>query len=617
MTPSPDQPERQCIEADLVCVGFGPAVAGFLTTLTRSMMNDDGTPRLESKIAPGMPLQISCYERADDISFGVSGVATRARAIRESFPDFDPSQVSMAAPIEEEKLIYLLDPIGASRRSIALRIADKVLRFLRWLPQFQNEALTIPYVPSFLRKERGFVLSLGQFLQWAGSNLLGSGLVVIWPGTPVRSPILEENEVKGVRLVDQGVDKDGEPTPGYMPGMDVRAALTVVGDGPVGAVGQQLDERFGMPEGNHPTEWAVGAKMVVELKDEVSLEAGTIYHTIGFPEPEIFGFMYAHTERTVSVGIFVPSWFKSPVKTSYRYLQHWMMHPFLWKYLEGGTLRSWGAKSLQESGRRGEPFLAGDGYARIGEGSGSTNILTGSGVDEAWMTGIQLAKSVIRLLEEDKTFSKENLENTYVRLRRSSWVEAENRIAEKSRDGFSGGLLRGMFGMALTGLSKGRFNMPAPKQPGSMPTAEQYYKGKISPEEIQRVRDECKEKNLPAHDALMDQAGWPQIRFDGKLLISQQDALFLGGKVQAAPGFADHVAFLHPEFCEDCGDKVCVEICSGQAIERAPGGGVRFDREKCVHCGACFWSCTHSLDESGKTNIEFRAGSGGLHSAEN
>ena len=53
----------------------------------------------------------------------------------------------------------------------------------------------------------------------------------------------------------------------------------------------------------------------------------------------------------------------------------------------GGKLRSWGAKSLQESGQRGEPFLAGDGYARIGEGSGSTNVLTGSGVDEAWTTG--------------------------------------------------------------------------------------------------------------------------------------------------------------------------------------------------------------------------------------
>ena len=34
-----------------------------------------------------------------------------------------------------------------------------------------------------------------------------------------------------------------------MPGMDIRAALTVVGDGPVGAVGRGIDAHFGLPAG--------------------------------------------------------------------------------------------------------------------------------------------------------------------------------------------------------------------------------------------------------------------------------------------------------------------------------------------------------------------------------
>jgi electron-transferring-flavoprotein dehydrogenase len=124
-----------------------------------------------------------------------------------------------------------------------------------------------------------------------------------------------------------------------------------------------------------------------------------VLHTLGYPEPEIFGFLYVHPERVASLGIFVPSWFDSPVRTSYRYLQHWMLHPYLWRHLEGSKLRSWGAKSLGESGRRGEPHLVGNGYARIGEGSGSTNVLTGSGVDEAWTTGTLLAESVLQLLK--------------------------------------------------------------------------------------------------------------------------------------------------------------------------------------------------------------------------
>ena len=40
--------------------------------------------------------------------------------------------------------------------------------------------------------------------------------------------------------------------------------------------------------------------------------------------------------------------------------------------------------------------------------------------------------------------------------------------------------------------------------------------------------------------------------------------------------------------------------------------------EKCIHCGACLWNCEMPLEEDAeKTNIEFRAGAGGLHSAEN
>ncbi len=118
--------DRQTMEVDIVCVGFGPAMGGFLTTLSRELLNADGTPRYESKAAPGLPLQVVCYERADDIGFGVSGVVTKARGIRASYPDLDPAQIPMAADVQREKVLYLLDPIGASRRSVALRLADQV-----------------------------------------------------------------------------------------------------------------------------------------------------------------------------------------------------------------------------------------------------------------------------------------------------------------------------------------------------------------------------------------------------------------------------------------------------------------------------------------------------------
>jgi len=614
------------MDVDIVCVGFGPATAGFLTTLSKQLVNADGTPAIESATAPGMSvpqsgmLQILCYERADDIGFGVSGVVTKARALRATFPDLDQAQIPMTAPVGEEKILYLLDPVGASRRSATLRAADAMIRTFKWALPVEHDALNLPWTPSFLHKDGGLILSMGQFMQWVGAQLQSTGMVQIWPGTPVSQVLIEQDKVVGVRLLDQGVDKKGQPADGFTPGMDIHAALTVVADGPVGHIGQQLDTHFGMPEGHHTRDWAVGMKFVVDLPEDTPLKPGTVLHTFGFPEPEIFGFFYVHPDRVASLGVFVPSWFDSPMRTAYRQLQHWMLHPYLWRYLKGGKLRSWGAKTLGESGRRGEPHLVGDGYARVGEGSGSTNVLTGSGVDEAWATGTQLAEAVLELLKVKKPFTRQNLDEAYVKRRRASWVEKEAIAAEKSRDGFQKGVVRGMIGMALAGLTNGKLSLSGDPVPPwkRIPSIEEYYRGRVSPEEIAKLHEECQARNSSLHGALMEKVGWPAIPYDGQLLMSHQDALLMGGKVQAPPGYADHVVFLNPELCEKCGTKICIEACSGQAIAPGEGGVPSFDREKCIHCGACLWNCATPVPGNpDQTNIAFRAGTGGLHSAEN
>ncbi len=611
-----EQIQRDSLAVDIACVGFGPAMGGFLTTLSRAL----GDGSLSSGVLQGLPPQVICYERADDVAFGVSGVVTRARGIRASFPELNPSQIPMAAPVTSEKMLYLLDPVGASRRSATLKAADKLLRAFRHIVPFEAEALELPYVPDFLQKHDGFVLSLGQFNQWVGEQIVSSGLVQVWPGMPVAEALIENDRVTGVRLLDQGVDKSGQPQPGlFMPGMDVKANLTVIADGPVGPVGRQIDREFGMPAGHHRREWAVGMKFVVELREDIGLAPGTVFHTFGYPEPEIFGFFYVHPDRLASLGIFVPSWFGSPVRTAYRYLQHFMLHPYLWRYLEGGTLKSWGAKSLQESGKRGEPFLAGNGYARIGEGSGSTNVLTGSGVDEAWTTGTQLAEAVIELLRAGQPFTKENLERTYVARRRTSWVEKEGRIAEKARDGFQRGVIRGVLGMALAGMTKGRLSLGhEPRSTNDrVRGSERYFAGRIPVAEFEELKRNCAAAQLSLHDAIMDRLGWPAIPYDGKLLVTHQDALLLGGKVQAPAGYADHVVFHFPEICQACDTRLCIEMCSGQAIAPGDNGLPVFDREKCVYCGACVWNCVQPLNGEEAANIEFRAGAGGLHSSIN
>jgi len=542
-------------------------------------------------------------------------VVTRGQSIRASFPDLNPAEIPMAAHVQSERVLYLLDPIGASRRSFVLRAGDFVLQSVRRLIGLKDFAFELPWTPPFLHKHGGLVLSMGQFNQWVGSQLMASGFVQIWPGSPVAAPLFSDKKVEGLRLADQGVDKSGAPTDGFMAGMDIKALLTVVGDGPVGAIGMALDEKLGLPAGHARREWALGMKFVLELPESTLLTPGTVWHTFGFPEPEIFGFLYVHPDRLVSVGIFVPSWLHDPSRTAYRYLQHFIQHPALWKVLKDATLRSWGAKSLEESGLHGEPYLTGDGFARIGEGSGSTNMLTGSGVDEAWATGTQLGEAVLELLRAGKPFTQENLAATYETRRRKSWVERDAQEAQNARNGFHSGIVSGMIGMALAGMTKGKFSLSAKIKPAHQqirPFPAQSADGL----NLKKAAELSIADGRPIHDALLSARGWPEIPFDGRLLVSQQDALLMGGKVQAMPGFADHVVFRNAGLCVACEEKTCVAMCSGQAITTGEDGLPAFEREKCVHCGGCLWNCGQSPDGV-HSNIEFKAGSGGFHSAEN
>lgn len=592
----PEEGDVRPLDADIVCVGFGPATGGFLTTLVQGIQNAEAP--IESRAFAGLPPQIVCYERADDIGFGVSGAVTLGRSIRRSLPDLTAGAIPMAADVVDEKMVYLLDPHGASRRPWWMRGADAILRRIA----APHNAYELPWTPSFLNKHNGLVLSLGQFNQWVGQQLMMSGLAQIWPSTPVAGPLVEAGTVAGIQLAQDHTA--------------IRADLTVVADGPVGAVGQRLDELFGMPVNHAHDEWALGMKMVIELGDGPAPPPGTVLHTIGYPEPEIFGFVYFHPDRVASAGIFIPSWMRSPVRTAYRYLQHYIQHPYLWRWFQGGTMRSWGAKSLLESGQRGEPWLAGDGYARIGEGSGTTNVLTGSGVDEAWESGVQLAQAVLSIWKDGLAFSREHLQARYAEARRDSWLGREAEVAAHARDGFQSGLFAGFAGMALAGLSNGKLHWPSRPEPAETSTIETAYRYRLGIDRVEEIQNRCRAEGISLHDAFMDACGWPPVQFDGRVLVSHQDALLMGGKVQAPSAASDHVQIRQPHLCQSCHERLCIEMCSGQALHPGPEALPAFDREKCVHCGACLWNCTKQV-APGVSNLVFAAGPGGLHSAEN
>ena len=116
------------------------------------------------------------------------------------------------------------------------------------------------------------------------------------------------------------------------------------------------------------------------------------------------------------------------------------------------------------------------------------------------------------------------------------------------------GFMLGMLGTGMTGITNGALNIAVESAPPSqrIPTLDSYYEGRIAPEKLAEAVENCAKSKQPLHDTLMQLAGWPEIPFDGTLLMSHQDVLLKGGKVQAAAGFADHVTFADPAICAKC-----------------------------------------------------------------
>ena len=78
-------------------------------------------------------------------------------------------------------------------------------------------------------------------------------------------------------------------------------------------------------------------------------------------------------------------------------------------------------------------------------------------------------------------------------------------------------------------------------------------------------------------------------------------------KINEAIGFPGQLV-------EDWHDRVIAKM--GDMLSKYRSLKVFMDA--CVHCGACYWNCAQPLPGNAeRMNIAFRAGTGGLHSAEN
>ena len=80
---------------------------------------------------------------------------------------------------------------------------------------------------------------------------------------------------------------------------EIRARVTVLADGTRGVLSEQLRDHFGA--GQNPQVYSLGAKAVMQFKEEHPFGAGHVAHFLGYPLPQnVFGggFLYATDANT-------------------------------------------------------------------------------------------------------------------------------------------------------------------------------------------------------------------------------------------------------------------------------------------------------------------------------
>src|SRR3954466_6596890 len=109
-----------------------------------------------------------------------------------------------------------------------------------------------------------------------------------------------------------GIDKKGEKTAAYEPGVELHGKYTFFAEGARCQLGRELEAKFQLRK--TPQVYGIGLKELWDVKAEQH-QAGLVVHTAGWPlDADTYGgsFLYHQEKRQVAVGFVVGLGYSNP-----------------------------------------------------------------------------------------------------------------------------------------------------------------------------------------------------------------------------------------------------------------------------------------------------------------
>ena len=409
---------RESMEYDVVIVGAGPA--GLSAAIRLRQISEE----------TGSEISVCIIEKGSEIGAHIlSGAVLEPRALNELLPDWEERQAPLNTPVINDHFLFLTRKSG----------------------------FRMPTPPQ-MRNDGNYIISLGNFCRWLGKQAEDMG-VEIYPGFAA-SEVLYGNDgsVRGVATGDMGLDKEGNRTDNYMPGIELHAKQTIFSEGSRGSLTKTLINHFGLRENSNPQTYAIGLKELWDVEPE-NHKPGLVLHTIGWPiDSNTYGgsFLYHLEGNQIAVGYVIGLDYQNPHLSPFDEFQRFKTHPKIKPFFARGRRVAYGARALNEGGFQSIPKLTFPGGLLVGCAAGFLNVPKIKGTHTAMKSGMTAAEAVAANLSiKDHKYGFE-VQDYPERLKRT-WVWDELYRVRNIRPGFRSGLFLGLVNAALdTYLFRGK-----------------------------------------------------------------------------------------------------------------------------------------------------------------
>jgi electron-transferring-flavoprotein dehydrogenase len=388
---------RDYNSVSVLVVGAGPA--GLAAAMTLKKQNPD--------------LDVIVIDKAPfPGNHNLSGAVLETDAVANLLDPVDPEWAQsedaknvLLSKVNKDNVMFLL----GSKLAFPIEIAIKTAKMFKLA--FGQMAHTGDYICS-VSKLTAWLCKIAQSL---GVEVLHgfAAKEILWD--------VDQHLATGVKLCDQGLDKDGHKERNYLAGEIIHAKTILIAEGCDGLLAEQFIDKAGLVRQGQQL-YSLGVKELIRVSDQQYAKFGDdrVVHAMGYPiwtpavGPAMFGggIMYPMGDNHIAVGMIVGLDYKYCDFNPQDALTRFKEHTFVKQFIEGGTIVEAGAKMIPEGGFYAIPRCPETGtigrsnVLLLGDSAGFVNMCKIKGLHNAIESGMAAAEAIAEALDAPKGLAR-------------------------------------------------------------------------------------------------------------------------------------------------------------------------------------------------------------------